>query len=189
MGAAPGGGMVTEETYAGQACVGELSCSWYYADCSNLSGVGPSCQCVDGKFECEDHGCSDTGGTGGSTGSGGTTAVGTSTSAGGSGSVPWTQCPPMGAAPGGGMVTEVTYASQACVGELFCTWYYADCPGLSGVGPSCQCVDGKFECTYHRCSDLNGVGGSTGAAGATAMAGAAGTAGSSNPSGGSAGSD
>ncbi|MBI5534858.1 MAG: hypothetical protein HY898_19180 [Deltaproteobacteria bacterium] len=64
----------------------------------------------------------------------------------------WTECPPPGAAPEGGMVNDTTYRGQPCSGDLHCTWYYADCPGLSGFGPSCDCVSNKFVCVSHTCA-------------------------------------
>jgi hypothetical protein len=102
----------------------------------------------------------------------------TATGAGGAGTTAtvWTECPPQGAAPDGGQVTESTYAGQACSGALKCSWLYGDCPDLTGYGPSCDCVGQKLVCTSHSCSSSTGGGGHGGAGGGHGGAGGAGGA-------------
>lgn len=98
----------------------------------------------------------------------------TTTTTSSSSSTVWEVCPPQGAAPEGGPVTEDTYAGQPCAAGLHCEFIYGDCPDLTGYGPWCQCVDGAFACVYHSCG---GVGGSGGGGGAGASGGAGGVGG------------
>jgi hypothetical protein len=80
----------------------------------------------------------------------------------------WTECPPQGAAPDGGMIGKDTYDGQPCAGTLSCQFYYGDCANLSGYGPSCECESGFFVCKDNVCSGgtTTGGGGSGGAGGA-----------------------
>jgi hypothetical protein len=45
------------DDYDGQACVGTLHCTYYTADCPDLSGLGWECDCVEGAFTCSYKSC------------------------------------------------------------------------------------------------------------------------------------